>query len=58
MLTTYMLRNSDVNSLHISTLNNPTTDSLLVYSTTIRTNPVTNVAQVMLTSQVAIIIYS
>jgi hypothetical protein len=41
-----MLQNSDINSLHISTLNKPTTDSLLVYSTTVRTNPFTNIAQV------------
>jgi hypothetical protein len=41
-----MLQNSDVNSLHISTPSNPTTDTLLVYSTTVRTNSLTNVAQV------------
>jgi hypothetical protein len=46
MLTRYMLQNSDINSLHINTLNKPTIDSLLVYSTTIRTNPFTNVTQV------------
>jgi hypothetical protein len=46
MLTRYVLQISDVNSIHISTLNNPTTDSLLVYSTKIRTNPLTNAAQV------------
>lgn len=41
-----MLRNSDVNSLHMNPGNNPTTDSHLVYSTTVTSNPLTNVAQV------------
>lgn len=41
-----MPRNSDVNSLHMNPGNNPTTDSHLVYSTTVISNPLTNVAQV------------
>jgi hypothetical protein len=46
MLKTFMLQNLDVDSLHINRGNNATTDSLLVYSTTIASNPLTNIAQV------------
>jgi hypothetical protein len=41
-----MHQNSDVKSLHINLISNPTTESLLVYSTTITTKPLTNIAQV------------